>query len=73
MTVTSLVAVVPPRIGKIIKDGPSVFEREENLLQNGVLHFVFKLSQSSEIVLQNWLFWKFPVKFMIFNLIVYIW
>jgi len=44
MTVTSLVAVVPPRIGKIIKDGPSVFEREENLLQNGVLHFVFKLS-----------------------------
>jgi len=44
MTVTSLVAVVPPRIGKIIKDSPSVFEREENLLQNGVLHFVFKLS-----------------------------
>jgi len=28
-------------------------EEEENLLQNGVLHILFKLSQSSEIVLQS--------------------
>jgi len=44
---------VARRTGKIIKNGLSVFEREENLLQNGILHFEFKLSQSSEIVLQN--------------------
>jgi len=31
------VAVVAPRTGKIIKN-----ERGENLLQNGILHFVFK-------------------------------
>jgi len=37
---TSLAAAVAPRTGKII----------ENLLQSGILHFVFKLSQSSEIV-----------------------
>jgi len=30
--------------GKIIKNGLSVFDREENLLQNGILHFVFRLS-----------------------------
>jgi len=41
MTVTSLVAVLAPRTGKIIKN---VVERGENLLQNGILHFVFKLS-----------------------------
>jgi len=34
MTVTSLVA---PRTGKIIKNSLSVFERGENLLQNGIL------------------------------------
>jgi len=49
--VTSLVAVVAPRTGKIIKDG--VFERGENFLQNGILHFVFRSSQSSEIALQS--------------------
>jgi len=49
MTPTSLAA---PRTGKIIKNGfrVRVFERGENLLQNGILHIVFKLSQSSEIV-----------------------
>jgi len=53
MTVTSLVAVVAPRKGKIIKNGLSDFEREENLLQNGILHFACRLSQSPEIVLQS--------------------
>jgi len=51
MTPTSLAAAVIPRTGKIIKNG-CVFERGENLLQNGI-HFTFKLSQSSEIVLQS--------------------
>jgi len=32
MTVTSLVAIVAPRTGKILKNGLSVFEREENLV-----------------------------------------
>jgi len=50
MTATSLVAVGASYTGKIIKNSLNVFEREENLLQNGVLHFVFRLSQSSEIV-----------------------
>jgi len=65
MTVTSLVAVVAPRTGKIIKISLSVFWKRRksatkwcttfciNLLQNGVLHFVFKLSQLSQIVLQR--------------------
>jgi len=43
MTPTTLAAAVVPRAGKIIK----------NLLQIGILHFVFKLSQSSETVLQS--------------------
>jgi len=38
MTVMSLVAAVVPRTGQIIKNGLSVFERGENLLQNVVLH-----------------------------------
>jgi len=46
MTPTSLVADVVLITGKIIKNGLGVFERGENLLQNGLLHFVFKLSQS---------------------------
>jgi len=54
MTMTSLVATVAPRAGKIIKDRLRIFEIGENLLQNGILHFVFKLSQSSEIILQSW-------------------
>jgi len=41
----SLVAAVAPCKGIIIKNG-SIFERGENLLQNGLLHFVFRLSQS---------------------------
>jgi len=46
MAVMSLVAVVATRAGKIIKNGLGVFERGENLLQNGILHFVFRFSQS---------------------------
>jgi len=42
MTPTSLAAAVAPRTGKINKNRP-VFERGENLLQNGILHFAFKL------------------------------
>jgi len=33
---SSLVEVVAPRTGKIIKNGLSVFDRGENLLQNGI-------------------------------------
>jgi len=36
MTVTSLVAVVAPRTGKIIKNDLRLFERGENLIQNGI-------------------------------------
>jgi len=31
----------------------NVFEREEHLLQNGLLHFVFRFSQLSEITLES--------------------
>jgi len=37
----------------IIKNKSNVFERGENLLQNGTLHSVFTLSQSSEIKLES--------------------
>jgi len=53
--VTSLIAVVAPRIGKIVKNGLRAFERGENFATNDILHFVFRFSQSSEI---NRLFWK---------------
>jgi len=46
MMLTSLAAVVAPRTGKIIKNVLRVFIRGGNLLQNGMLHFAFKLSQS---------------------------
>jgi len=46
MRVTSLVAAVAPRAGKI------VFERE-NLLQIGILHSGFTFSHSSEIALES--------------------
>jgi len=46
----SLVTAIAPCTGKIIKNA---FERGDNCLQNGILHFVFMLSQSSEIVLQR--------------------
>jgi len=39
-TPTSLAAAVAPRTGKIIKNGHRVFEKGENLLQNGILHFI---------------------------------
>jgi len=48
MTLTSLAVAVASCAGKI--NGLCVFERGENLLQNG------KLSQSSEIVLRFYLF-----------------
>jgi len=41
----SLAASVAPRTGQIIKNNLHVFERGENLLQNDILHFVFKFSQ----------------------------
>jgi len=47
MTVKSLVAVVAPRTGKIVRNGLRVFEIRENFLQNCILHFVFNLYQSS--------------------------
>jgi len=49
MSTTSLVAVVAPCTGKFIKNGLRVFKRGENLLQNGILHFVIRLSRSSVI------------------------
>jgi len=43
MTPKSLaVAVLAPRAGKIIKNSLRVFERGENLLQNGVLTFYLR-------------------------------
>jgi len=48
MRVTSLVAVMVPLPGKIVKNGLLFFERGENLLQTGILHFVIRFSQSSE-------------------------
>jgi len=50
LTPTSLATAVQAKSTKIF---PIFFEREENLLQNGILNFVFKLSQSSEIVFQS--------------------
>jgi len=49
-------SVVAPRKVKIIKSGFSVFERGETLLQNGMLHFVFKFSEFTYT--KNRLFWK---------------
>jgi len=49
MMPTSLVAVVAPHTGKIIKYGP-VFLKEEQICYKKVLHYVFKLSHMSEIV-----------------------
>jgi len=51
MTVKSLVAVVATRRGKIIKNGLHIFERGENLLQNGIFHFVHISGQDSFISL----------------------
>jgi len=48
-----LAGVVTPRTGKIIKNSLGVFERGEHLLQNSILHFTFKLSQSSGISLES--------------------
>jgi len=42
-TATSFAAHVASRTGKIIKNGLRIFERAENFLQNGILHFVFKV------------------------------
>jgi len=42
---------IAPRTGKNITKG--VLERGENLLQNGVPHFLFMLSRSSEIVWES--------------------
>jgi len=53
ITPTSLAAALARRTDKIIKNGLRFFERVENLLPNGILHFVFKCSQSSKVVLQS--------------------
>jgi len=53
MRVTSLVAVVTLRTGKIVKNGFRGFERGEDLLQNDILHFVIRFSQSSEKALES--------------------
>jgi len=54
MRVTSLVAVIAPRAGKIIRNGLNFFKRGKNkFATNGIFHFVFKLSQSPEIALQR--------------------
>jgi len=39
MTPMSLATAAAPRKGKIIKNGLRVFERGDNLLQSGMLHF----------------------------------
>jgi len=49
---------VAPRTGKIFKNGLNVFKRRDiyidNMLQNGILHFVFRLiSQLSEIAFET--------------------
>jgi len=53
MRVTSLVAVVASHTGRIWKKPPPCFERGQHLLQNGILNFVFRLSQSSRITLES--------------------
>jgi len=45
----SLARDLAPLTGKIIKNCLRVFERGENLLQNGMFYFVFWISQLSEI------------------------
>jgi len=51
-SLVAAVAAVAPRKGKI--KNVDVFERGENLLQNGILRFVFWFSQSSEIAVLVW-------------------
>jgi len=51
----SFVAAVAPRTSKFIKNGLNVFERRENLLQNGISHFVFRFSQLSSWKVRNYL------------------
>jgi len=53
MMATSLAAAVVSLTCKVIKNGLSVFKRGTKLLQNGILHFVFRFSQSSEIALES--------------------
>jgi len=50
---SSLAVAVAPCTGKIITNGPQWSERGENLLQNGILYFAFRLSQLSKIILQS--------------------
>jgi len=48
-----LVTDIAPRTGKIIiKNILNFLERIENLLQNGILNFAFRLSKLSEIALE---------------------
>jgi len=51
VTPMSLVAAVAPC--KIIKNVLNFLQRREVLLQNGILHFVFRLSQWTLIALES--------------------
>jgi len=58
MRMTSLVVVVTPRTGKIVKNGSStphfrLLKHATKWLQNGILHFVLRFSQSLEIALES--------------------
>jgi len=48
-----LVAVVAPRTGKSLKMSSAFLKEEKIFVTKWILHFVFKLNQSSEIVLQG--------------------
>jgi len=49
----SLATAVGPRSGKTIKHDLKIFEKGKNLLQNGVLATLLRLSQSLEIKYVN--------------------
>jgi len=63
MSVTSLVVDIAPHAREIIKNGLHVFEMGENLLQNGILYFVFRLSQSSEIAFESLIYYDEKLTF----------
>jgi len=54
MVVMSFVAIVVPQTGKIIKNSPVLSERGENLLQNGILQFLFLFRMQIKILLKNY-------------------
>ena len=48
-----LAGAVAPSTGKIMQNAPELFERGQNLLQNGILNFAISLSQSPAIAFQS--------------------